>query len=57
VVDASGSRIGVGLVGSRHEAPPSWDGFVAYLPQPPESEVNVVLVGADGRTRVCRLGA
>ena len=62
VLDADGRRAGLGLVGF-HRAEvelddmpdASWTGFLAYVRGQPTAPLEIVMLGADGRTALCRL--
>jgi hypothetical protein len=62
VIDADGRRAGLGLVGFRRTdverddiVDAEWRGFVAYVRDAAAGPLEVVLLGDDGRTAVCRL--
>jgi hypothetical protein len=62
VLDANRRRAGLGLVGfhrtdvAHGDIPDAdWTGFIAYVRGDPMGLLQVVLLGADGRTALCRL--
>ena len=64
VLDASGRRVGAGLVGAHRpdvaatgSVSSEWKGFAAYIGTTHRGPSVVVLVADDGRTPICRLTA